>query len=762
MEEVAKSELDFPASEVPNGSKAMDSRPRTSDRRRVSLRDEFSKSFSDSDEGNGEKSATVCEGSLINGIMEVSDEKAPVENGFDGGNNKNGVTVSKEPSKSEPDEENGAEPVTKARDSLENGENSIEECKDRSLERENGDETVTDHEDRSITNGVIETHSQKPLTCDNSSDEENDKSIRHKSKSLDYRNEEKLLKPHSWLPQPEVPQGLLSEPKNRNKTPEPQTERSISETRDMPSFGKFIKERSNSLSSAIVKRISSLKDSEPDEAEKISTVKQFNLTGLKVIVQLKAKEPEFKGRIAFFSRSNCRDCSAVRAFFREKALNFVEINIDVYPSRENELLQRTGSSSVPQIFFNEQLFGGLVALNSLRNSGQFERRLLELTAGKCPPEAPQPPVYGFDDPDEEHKQDELLGIARVLRQKLPIQDRIMKMKIVKNCFSGGEAVEVLIQHMDCGRKKAIEMGKQLARKHFFHHVFQENDFEDGNHFYRFLEHEPTIPKCFNFRGCTNDDEPESAQVVGKKLNKIMSAILEAYATDDRCNVDYHRISNSEEFRRYANLVQDLQRTDILALKDNQRLAFFLNLYNAMVIHAVIRIGEPGGVIDRRTFFGEFQYIVGGYPYSLSAIKNGILRGNRRQPYTLARPFHASDKRLEASLPKLNPLIHFGLCNATRSSPTVRFFSAEGIEAELRYATREFFHGDGMAVNLEKRTVYLTRIMKWFSADFGQEREILNWVLNYTDATKAGLLTHLLSDGAPINIVYQDFDWSLNS
>lgn len=98
--------------------------------------------------------------------------------------------------------------------------------------------------------------------------------------------------------------------------------------------------------------------------------------------------------------------------------------------------------------------------------------------------------------------------------------------------------------------------------------------------------------------------------------------------------------------RYVNLVQDLQRVDVLALSEDEKLAFFLNLYNAMIIHAVIRIGCPEGVIDRRTFYGDFNYIVGGYPYSLTVIKNGILRSNRRQPYSLIKPFNVGEKRLE--------------------------------------------------------------------------------------------------------------------
>ncbi|KAJ6903354.1 hypothetical protein NC651_020755 [Populus alba x Populus x berolinensis] len=352
------------------------------------------------------------------------------------------------------------------------------------------------------------------------------------------------------------------------------------------------------------------------------------------------------------------------------------------------------------------------------------------------------------------------------------------MKENKTSYDGEQAdgmiMERMINHLNAKNKKrfgngngnekklAVEIGKQLARKHFIHHVFGENDFEDGNHYYRFLEHEPFIPKCYNFRGSTNDSEPKPAVVVGQRLNKIMSAILESYASDDRRHVDYAGISKSEEFRRYVNLVQDLHRVDLLKLSQDEKLAFFLNLHNAMIIHAVIRVGCPEGAIERRSFSSNFQYIVGGSSFSLNTITNGILRSNRRSPYSLVKPFGTGDKRLEVALPKVNPLIHFGLCIGTRSSPTVRFFTSQGIEAELRSAAREFFQRSGMEVDLEKRTVYLTRIIKWFSGDFGQEKEILRCIINYLDATKAGLLTHLLGDGGPVNIVYQDYDWSINS
>ncbi|KAK7273676.1 hypothetical protein RIF29_14734 [Crotalaria pallida] len=577
-----------------------------------------------------------------------------------------------------------------------------------------------------------------------------------------------IVQPHSLLPKPTPPGN------NNNNNYYKENISTSNGKNDVVSstFGKFkfLQQRSNELTSAISRGIiSSLKHSidanehknKNDSSFNNNDITEFNLSGLKVVVMLK-NDANGKVRISFFSRSNCRDCSAVRRFFREKGLRFVEINVDVYNEREKELLERTGSSTVPKIFFNERLIGGLVELNAMRKKGEcgLEKVLMEMAVVSekcCGGDAPAAPVYGFDEAaEEEEEEEEMVRVVKVMRQRLPIADRWIKMKIVRNCFAGSELVEFLVHHFLCSRVKAVEIGKQLCKKHFIHHVSGMNDFEEGNHFYRFLEHGPFISKCFNFRGATNDSEPKTATAVCDRLTKIMSAILESYASDDRRHVDYAAISKSEEFRRYVNMTRDLQRVNLLELSENEKLAFFLNLYNAMVIHAVIRLWYKEGVINKRSF-SDFQYLIGGHPYSLSTIKNGILRCNRRSPYSLVKPFSTGDRRLELALVKMNPLIHFGLCNGAKSSPIMRFFSPHRVSDELRCAAREFFANDGIQVDLEKRTVHLTPIFKWYTMDFGQEREILKWIINYLDANKAGLLTHVLGDGGYVNISYNNFD-----
>ncbi|XP_063940753.1 uncharacterized protein LOC108200246 isoform X2 [Daucus carota subsp. sativus] len=449
---------------------------------------------------------------------------------------------------------------------------------------------------------------------------------------------EVLITPNPQLPRPEAPPGLtMSEPESSPGDVSGESETSW----------KYFLEKSSSLSSAITKRLYSYNsssdgdehvDGDSDKNLGLTKVTEF-LSGVKLVVNSKSNDEDdervkatgFRGRISFFSKSNCRDCTAVRSFFREKNLRYVEINIDVFPRRVKELIERTGSSSVPQIFFNEKLLGGLVALNSLRNSGMLEEKLKELLSEKCPDTAPEVPLYGIDDPEED-RMDEMVGVVRVLRQKMFIQDRVMKLKMVRNCFCGAEMVnEILKLYAGLDRLEAVEIGKQLAQKHFIHHVFGENEFEDGNHYYRFLEHEPFIFRCFNYHGSVNDCEPKTALLISQRLTKLMFAILESYSSDDRQHLNYTAISTSEEFRRYVILVKDLHRIDLFSLSAKERIAFFLNLYNAMVIHAVIKVGHPVGMVDRRSFNNDFLYVIGGQPYSLGEIKHGILRSNRRAP-----------------------------------------------------------------------------------------------------------------------------------
>ena len=58
------------------------------------------------------------------------------------------------------------------------------------------------------------------------------------------------------------------------------------------------------------------------------------------------------------------------------------------------------------------------------------------------------------------------------------------------------------------------------------------------------------------------------------------------------------------------------------------MAFFINIYNALVIHGNIERGTPTNTYQRYKFFSTVSYNIGGQNFTLNDIENGILRGNK--------------------------------------------------------------------------------------------------------------------------------------
>jgi len=99
-----------------------------------------------------------------------------------------------------------------------------------------------------------------------------------------------------------------------------------------------------------------------------------------------------------------------------------------------------------------------------------------------------------------------------------------------------------------------------------------------------------------------------------------------------------------DFQRYLRIIQELHRVELEDVQREEKLAFFINLYNMMAIHSILVWGHPAGTFDRTKMFMDFKYVIGGYTYSLSAIQNGILRGNQRPMFNPMKPFGVKDKR----------------------------------------------------------------------------------------------------------------------
>jgi hypothetical protein len=226
-------------------------------------------------------------------------------------------------------------------------------------------------------------------------------------------------------------------------------------------------------------------------------------------------------------------------------------------------------------------------------------------------------------------------------------------------------------------------------------------------------------------------------------------------------VQYGKIRDSDVFERYKDLAGELKKFDLASLKSReQRLAFWINIYNTMVIHGVIELGLQRSVKEFPRFFDRLIYEIGGHRFSLNEIEHGILRGNRRHPYRLFRPFRRHDPRIAFGAIPIDPRIHFALVCGARSCPPIGFYEAEQIDFQLQLAAASFVNSPQVRILPGENTLSLSMIFKWYKSDFGGDKNgLIETVLQFLD--EGELKEYLKQHRARIRISYQPYDWSLN-
>jgi hypothetical protein len=245
------------------------------------------------------------------------------------------------------------------------------------------------------------------------------------------------------------------------------------------------------------------------------------------------------------------------------------------------------------------------------------------------------------------------------------------------------------------------------------------------------------------------------------LTLAMADLKAKFIDVEKGVVHYRAIRSSEEFERYKKLTRGLRLFDLHVLrKQNQKLAFWINIYNTAVIHGVIELGLEKSVKEVSGFFNRVMYEIGGFRFSLNEMEHGILRGNRRPPYGFLRPFREKDQRMEFAIIPLDPRIHFALVCGARSCPPIGFYEADQIDFQLQLAAENFINSPQVKVLPKERTIMISKIFKWYKKDFGGDNNtLMDLLLRHLDEGEKK--TFLQKNRANVQIRYQPYDWNLN-
>jgi len=209
-------------------------------------------------------------------------------------------------------------------------------------------------------------------------------------------------------------------------------------------------------------------------------------------------------------------------------------------------------------------------------------------------------------------------------------------------------------------------------------------------------------------------------------------LLRRYVADGR--VDYAGFNaNRQVLEQYLTSLQH----DPRALSREAQMAFWINAYNAVVIKAVLDHEPVASVKDIKGFFDRLRYAVGGDSLTLNEIE------------AKARAF--GDWR-----------VHIAVVCASTSCPPLRSeaYVPERLEEQLADQTHRFLHNPQWGQRLEGSTWWVSKIFKWYAADFVNgpvtAKSLLPVVAPYLEPSGVTQISQTAR-----SLKFLDYDWSLN-
>ena len=259
----------------------------------------------------------------------------------------------------------------------------------------------------------------------------------------------------------------------------------------------------------------------------------------------------------------------------------------------------------------------------------------------------------------------------------------------------------------------------------------------------------------------NAVEDPAFQASGDVYALLKQALEEVCARwyDPAANAfDYRGFAGSREYGPLVVAACGLGAYDCERLAVGKRLPFWLNVYNALVLHAV---SARGGAIASRLdkeFFVESGYVVAGREFSLDDIEHGLIRGNAPRFLAMRRQMPKDDARLALAPYVFDERAHFALHSACRSAPRLRVYGRTSAAALLEEAASAYVR-DHVRIEKDGALMWLPKIFQWYGQDFGGENGVRAFVIDRLEREED--VEALDRRGGRCDLRYIDFDWSLN-
>ncbi len=245
-----------------------------------------------------------------------------------------------------------------------------------------------------------------------------------------------------------------------------------------------------------------------------------------------------------------------------------------------------------------------------------------------------------------------------------------------------------------------------------------------------------------------------------ELEKALEVLRDAHYDPQARAFDYAGARNSPASLALIRVVRALPYMNLQQLEDWKiGLSFWLNIYNCLLIHALMReTEEPLGPLNKIPgLFDHYAFNLGGMAFSLDVIEHGVMRANSPK-YLASQPYlQPSDPRSAHGFKWIDPRVHFAFYIGCQGSPKFAVYHQNNIEAELDLAAQHYL---GRTVSLQrgKRRLGLPKQFKWYRDDFGDDAAIIEFVAKYLPDVE---VRDYVNQHAPeLTLSYSNYDWQL--
>lgn len=246
--------------------------------------------------------------------------------------------------------------------------------------------------------------------------------------------------------------------------------------------------------------------------------------------------------------------------------------------------------------------------------------------------------------------------------------------------------------------------------------------------------ENTIQETETIKAKDTIIQKEFKQILTKtehsNIHFLWNELLQKHVSDNG-NVNYKSFkTDHKKLLEYIHILAILKSNpEFDSISKNEKLAYWINAYNALTIDLIIKNYPVKSIKDIKDPWGQKLWELGDKWYSLEDIEHEILR-------------------------KMDePRIHFAIVCASYSCPKLQntAFTASKLETQLTTATKQFL-SDTKRNEIKENSLKLSKIFKWFDKDFEQNGSLIDFLNKYTDITIS----------AKAKISYKYYNWDLNN